>query len=314
MTLTLKPHVTAWEHFEFEPFLPVPEISVNFSWPKFDIKTKKPYEEEFSNWFSSKNLSEFEDYFKNTLKINDIHGLAYVDESDLQSLPTSAPIKRKLLSSIEILKNESLPLRLSNSNNNNLNNNSEPIPTIDPKYLIKTAEIIKDSESLGKGIGGEVFRATYHGSPVVLKEGKSVEETLREVHNLQICPPHPGICYFYGVCLEEGNRWIVLEYISGSSLDKCSDEIRENFIDKIENFIPFCHSFATLIAALHSKGVVHADLSARNTMITPEGKFKLIDFGLMGKVVDFCDIRNRKKPVKWSAPEGIKNIKIFFIN
>jgi serine/threonine-protein kinase len=78
---------------------------------------------------------------------------------------------------------------------------------------------------------------------------------------------HPNIAAIYGV--EE--RAIVMELVEGSVLSGPVD---------FETALPFIHQLIDALEYAHERGVVHRDLKPPNIKITPEGRVKVLDFGL----------------------------------
>ena len=69
---------------------------------------------------------------------------------------------------------------------------------------------------------------------------------------------------------------MVLEYVSGQTL---AQRITHKPL-KIEEALSIGQQIAEAMSAAHDKGVIHRDLKPGNIKITPEGKVKVLDFGL----------------------------------
>ncbi|HIJ53527.1 MAG TPA: serine/threonine-protein kinase, partial [Planctomycetes bacterium] len=88
---------------------------------------------------------------------------------------------------------------------------------------------------------------------------------------------HPNIATIYEELKEaEGVGYLVLEYIPGDTL---AERIRRGRL-KLEEALTIGLQIAEAVAAAHEHGVIHRDLKAGNIKITPEGKVKVLDFGL----------------------------------
>jgi eukaryotic-like serine/threonine-protein kinase len=93
---------------------------------------------------------------------------------------------------------------------------------------------------------------------------------------------HPNVACVYGV--EESRPSgsghatfaIVLELVEGETL---ADRIARGAID-LEEALSIARQIADALEAAHDRGVVHRDLKPANIKITPEGKVKVLDFGL----------------------------------
>ncbi len=87
---------------------------------------------------------------------------------------------------------------------------------------------------------------------------------------------HPNLAGIHGVEVDGDQRYLVLEYIEGESLN----EILERGPLPIDESLELCAQIAAGVASAHDGGVIHRDLKPANIKITPEGKAKVLDFGL----------------------------------
>src|SRR6185369_9019103 len=78
---------------------------------------------------------------------------------------------------------------------------------------------------------------------------------------------HPNIAAIYGV--EE--RALVMELVEGATLDGPVS---------VEQAIPIVQQLIDALEFAHEKGIVHRDLKPANIKVTPEGRIKVLDFGL----------------------------------
>jgi serine/threonine protein kinase len=138
---------------------------------------------------------------------------------------------------------------------------------------------------LGKGGMGEVYRArdTKLKREVAIKilpEGFSrdpdrVARFQREAEVLASLS-HPNIAAIHSLEEEQGSRFLVLELVEGETLD---ERIKRGPI-AIEDTLQIAKSICEALEAAHEKGIVHRDLKPANVKITPDGKVKVLDFGL----------------------------------
>src|SRR6185436_8315266 len=87
---------------------------------------------------------------------------------------------------------------------------------------------------------------------------------------------HPNIAAIHG--LEEcgGVHYLILELVPGLTL---SQRLAEGPLP-LEEALCVCRQIAEALEAAHEKAIVHRDLKPANVKITPEGKVKVLDFGL----------------------------------
>ena len=139
--------------------------------------------------------------------------------------------------------------------------------------------------NLGKGGMGEVFLAddTTLDRKVALKflpdaftsDPERMARFEREA-KLLASLNHPNIAGIYGLEQADGNRFLVLEYVEGETLQA---RLSKGALP-LEDALELCRQIAEGLEAAHEKGVIHRDLKPANVMITAEEKVKILDFGL----------------------------------
>ena len=138
---------------------------------------------------------------------------------------------------------------------------------------------------LGAGGMGEVYRAkdTGLGRDVAIKVlpdnfAQAPDRLERFQREAQILASlnHPNIGAIHRLKKQNGALCLVLEFVPGETL---ADQIRRGPIN-VEESLEVCKQVAEALEAAHEKGIVHRDLKPANIKITPDGKVKVLDFGL----------------------------------
>src|SRR5262249_34255610 len=143
---------------------------------------------------------------------------------------------------------------------------------------------------LGKGGMGEVYRArdTKLKREVAIKilpdefsrDPARVNRFEREAEVLASLN-HPNIGAIYDLEETGETRFLVLELVEGETL---AERTQRGPIP-VEEALDIARHIADALEAAHEKGVVHRDLKPANVKITPDGRVKVLDFGL-AKAVD----------------------------
>jgi tetratricopeptide (TPR) repeat protein len=141
------------------------------------------------------------------------------------------------------------------------------------------------ADLLGVGGMGEVYRAQdlKLGRAVAIKvlpdefarDPGRVTRFEREARMLAAVN-HPTIAAIYGAEEDGASRYIVMELVEGETL---AQRLSTGPL-AVADALRVASQVAEALEVAHQKGVIHRDLKPANIKITPEGKVKVLDFGL----------------------------------
>ena len=87
---------------------------------------------------------------------------------------------------------------------------------------------------------------------------------------------HPNIAVIHDIIEQDDSGYLVLEYVPGQTL---TERIAHKPL-KLQEALSIGRQVAEAVSAAHEKGIIHRDLKPGNIKITPEGRVKVLDFGL----------------------------------
>src|ERR1700682_905452 len=148
--------------------------------------------------------------------------------------------------------------------------------------LLGTYEILC---AIGAGGMGEVYEArdTKLGRNVAIKvlpeafahDSERRARFEREARMLAALN-HPNIATIFGLGQAGIVHYLVMELVSGQTL---AERLAAGPLG-IEEVLPIAAQIAEALEAAHEKRVIHRDLKPANVKVTPEGRVKVLDFGL----------------------------------
>lgn len=187
---------------------------------------------------------------------------------------------------------------------------------LDTSWMIPFSQL-NFQEEVGRGSFGVVYRGTYLGTQVAIKQliwnekeasfselRKEFETEVRIMQTLR----HPNILMFMGLCQNEKNQlFIVTEFLEGGSLE---ERLEKDQLTSWTTRVRICLEVARALGLMHERNYIHRDLKWDNILLDGHWHVKVSDFGL-SRIVKYDNEEDRphheklsaKGEIWWRAPE-----------
>jgi eukaryotic-like serine/threonine-protein kinase len=122
---------------------------------------------------------------------------------------------------------------------------------------------------LGRNVAIKVLPAAFVNDPEPLARFQREARMLAALN-------HPNIATIHGLEQSGGTQFLVMELVPGETL---ADRIKAGPVP-VEEALKIAVQIAEALEAAHQKNIIHRDLKPANVKVTPDGKVKVLDFGL----------------------------------
>ncbi|MCB6840405.1 Stk1 family PASTA domain-containing Ser/Thr kinase [Weissella viridescens] len=116
---------------------------------------------------------------------------------------------------------------------------------------------------------------------------------------------HPNITQVYDYGDDDGNQYLVTEYISGPDLKRYETD---NFPLPLTKVVDIMGQVLSGVQEAHNHGIIHRDLKPQNVLMTVDGTAKITDFGIARAQSSFGMTQTNMAigSVHYMAPEQVR--------
>jgi len=185
--------------------------------------------------------------------------------------------------------------------------NKSTVSTIGPYTVLR---------ELGRGGFGTVFQAAApDGTLVAIKMigGVQMRQAPRNTvadasrmglvkeARLESMLQHPNIVNVYDIGQHRGSLYIVMEYIEGETLNRY---VRSHTVSLLR-IIQIVSELCDALDHAHVRGILHRDIKPANIVVLPDGRVKILDFGLAALKSDATN-KIRVGTLLYMSPERLR--------
>lgn len=127
-------------------------------------------------------------------------------------------------------------------------------------------DLILDNED----VAIKVLRTNYQTDQVAVARFQREARAMAELN-------HPNIVAIRDIGEEDGQQFLVMEYVDGADLKKF---IQDNAPLSNNQVVRIMEEVLSAMTLAHQKGIVHRDLKPQNILLTKAGVVKVTDFGI----------------------------------
>ncbi|VAI62364.1 unnamed protein product [Triticum turgidum subsp. durum] len=174
------------------------------------------------------------------------------------------------------------------STSDELEGESTEFPFVSYKNIVSATNFFADSNLLGRGGFGKVYKGTLEGGyEVAVKRlsqasGQGIMEFKNEVVLIAKLQ-HKNLVRLHGCCIQEDEKLLIYEYLPNKCLDTfLFDVARKHMLDWSTRF-KIIKGIARGLLYLHQDSrlaIIHRDLKASNILLDAEMTPKISDFGM----------------------------------
>ena len=158
------------------------------------------------------------------------------------------------------------------------------------RVVQETTHALADRYELGSVLGEGGMARVYRGVDRQLRRAVAVKvlaapfdrdrsfvERFRREARAAAGLSHPNIVAVFDSGSDDGTHFIVTELVEGETL---ADRLRRDGPMPPEETVAVAVDVARALAAAHERGLIHRDIKPGNVMLLPDGRVKVVDFGI----------------------------------
>jgi eukaryotic-like serine/threonine-protein kinase len=138
---------------------------------------------------------------------------------------------------------------------------------------------------LGRSVAIKVLPSAFAQDPERLARFQREARMLASLN-------HPNIATIHGLEQSDGVHYLVMELVPGETL---AERVNAGPL-AVKEALKIANQIAEALEAAHEQGVIHRDLKPANVKVTPEGRVKVLDFGLAKAFAGDADVDVSQAP------------------